>query len=103
MEKEIWSSAASGQEAFHFLVKSYSKIDLLLNGRSKILINLQNGPGNAEFWLTPAAAPWLSLLPAGGREFHSRVWDSFCAECATQQQHPCSTKQKLWLNISHIL
>lgn len=53
------------KKLFMFLVKSYGKIDLLLNAGSKILINLWYWPGNAD--------TWLALFPAGGRELHSSL------------------------------
>lgn len=55
------------KKIFMFLVKSYGKIDLLLNAGSKILINLWYWPGNADTWL-PQQPPlgWpCSLLGAG--------------------------------------
>lgn len=63
---------------FMFLIKSYGKIDLLLNAGSKILINLQYGSGNADSWLTSADTPWLASLPAVDRESHPTVRFLLC-------------------------
>lgn len=76
------------KKLFMFLVKSYGKIDLLLNAGSKILINLWYWPGRPL--AAPAATPWLAFLPA--REIPSVL---NVPPGSSHLTNPCGTGQKV--------